>query len=121
MPIAYRAGIAATAAVLAVVAAGCGSDQSASEAIDEAVVTTLIAAPIDATGEPSEYRSPTRTSVLEGIPSEAAEAAALTAGWERVLILNIDEPKPDRPSDYYWQLMRLYERDGIVQEAWTGG
>lgn len=108
-------------AVLIVVAVGCGPEQSVSESVDEAVVTTLIAAPPHTTGDPSEYRSPTRIPVLEGIPSEEADAAALTAGWEIVLILNIDEPRPERPADYAWQILGLYERGGIVQEAWTGG
>ena len=77
---------------------------------------------------PNGFNSPTRINGFEGLSIEEAQSRAVEAGWEFIEVrsLDFDETASDsesagRLADYLETMLGLYEEDGVVIEAWSGG
>lgn len=116
-------------------ATACGSSaQSADVSGSNEAVTTTFAydPPSDQVADksappplvdPSRFdRGRTRIRAIEGFEVIVAEEWAIASGWREVLVIDIDNPDvEDRPADYWPFTLGLYQRNGIVVEAWVGG
>lgn len=122
------------AGLVILVAASCGIGSESSEPIGaEAVTTTYGYDPpseqladksvLPALEEPGRFdRGRTRIGAIEGFGVDDASAWAFESGWREVLVIDIDNPDVERrPAAYIASVLGLYERDGIVIEAWVGG
>lgn len=67
-------------------------------------------------------RRKTRVGAIEGFEVTVAEEWAIASGWREALVIDIDNPDVEDRSAAYWPFtLGLYQRNGIVVEAWVGG
>ena len=108
---------------------GVTNDESSSALTQTtaAAVATTDAPAIGIQG-PNGFNSPTRINGFEGLSIEEAQSRAVEAGWEFIEVRSLDFDETDsdsesagRPADYLETMLGLYEEDGVVIEAWSGG
>ena len=101
---------------------GVTNDESSSAVTQTtaAAVATTDAPAIGIQG-PNAFNSPTRINGFAGLSIEEAKSRAVEEGWEFIEVRDIDFVTPELPADYLESLLGLYEEDGVVVEAWSGG
>lgn len=116
-------------------ASACGADSPSVGSVDPdlAVTTTFAYDPpseesadksvLPPLEDPTRFdRGRTRIRAIEGFDVTAAESWAVESGWIEVLVIDIDNPDVEpRPAGYNQLVLGLYDRDGVVVEAWVGG
>lgn len=122
-----------TAFLVSATACACSSESAGSVDVPEAVTTTIAIDPPSAASadksvlptleDPGRFdRGRARIRAIEGFETDDAKAWAVDSGWLEILVIDIDIPDVEgRPADYWPFVLGLYERDGVVVEAWVGG
>lgn len=102
---------------LLIATGGCSGGKDSADA----VVTTIT--PTGNNASPQAFISPSRVRALEQLPTEEAASTARDLGWQTIVIAPLADKGtgPDKPAIYQSNTVGLYETNGQVIEAWSGG